>query len=215
MADDFHWNTVKASLKETLTVLMSGDAFTPFRLVGGTCLSLQLGHRMSDDIDLFTDAPYETIDFISIDKFLRKNFPYVSDLVAGPVGLGTSYLVGDNKDTAVKLDLYHTDSFIQEPLNNGIYRLATIEEVIAMKVDIIQRKARKKDFWDLHELIESYTLTKMMSLHSRRYPHNHDRRVIRRNFTDFSRADDDFNPICLRGKHWELIKLDFVEFMKN
>ena len=43
-----------------------------FRLVGGTGLSLYRGHRESVDIDLFTDAPYDSIDFDKIDSFLRS-----------------------------------------------------------------------------------------------------------------------------------------------
>jgi hypothetical protein len=39
-----------------------------FILVGGTSLSLQLGHRISIDIDLFTDSPYGSVDFKAIQK---------------------------------------------------------------------------------------------------------------------------------------------------
>jgi predicted nucleotidyltransferase component of viral defense system len=205
MPDRLHWNTVKPILKEVLTVLTHEKLFDPFRLVGGTSLSLQLGHRMSDDIDLFTDEPYDSLDFTAIDKFLRKTFKYVSDLAPGPVGMGVSYLVGHSKDESVKLDLFYTDAFIQPALEIGPYRLATVEEIIAMKIDIVQRKARKKDFWDLDELIEKYSIDEMIALHK------HDEKVIRENFVDFGRADEDFTPICLKGKHWELIKLDFAK----
>ncbi len=166
---------------------------------------------MSDDIDLFTDEPYGSLDFTAIDKFLRKNFKYVSGLVQGPVGMGVSYLVGHSKDESVKLDLFYTDAFIQPALEVGAYRLATFEEIIAMKIDIVQRKARKKDFWDLDELIDKYSIEQMIALHKQRYPHSHDEKLIRENFVDFERADEDFTPICLKGKHWELIKLDFVQ----
>lgn len=88
MADRLYWNTVKPILKEVLTILMHEKSFDPFRLVGGTSLSLQLGHRMSDDIDLFTDEAYGSLDFTAIDKFLRNTFKYVSDLAPGPVGMG-------------------------------------------------------------------------------------------------------------------------------
>lgn len=81
MPDRLHWNTVRPLLKEALATIMQNDIFQAFRLVGGTSLSLQLGHRKSDDIDLFTDEPYGSIDFAVIDKFLRKTFPYVSDPV--------------------------------------------------------------------------------------------------------------------------------------
>jgi hypothetical protein len=53
-----YWNTVTGLLKETLLELMQATEFKDFRLVGGTALSLKFGHRMSDDIDLFTDAHY-------------------------------------------------------------------------------------------------------------------------------------------------------------
>ncbi len=211
MPDRLHWNTVKPILKEVLTVLTQNKLFDPFRLVGGTSLSLQIGHRMSDDIDLFTDHPYDSLDFTQFNKFLRQTFAYVSDLTPGPVGMGVSYLVGHAREESVKLDLFYTDPFIQPALEFGPYRLATVEEIIAMKIDIVQRKARKKDFWDLDELLENYSVDKMIALHKQRYPHNHDEKVIRENFVDFERADEDFTPMCLKGKHWELIKLDFVE----
>lgn len=214
MPDRLHWTTVKPVLKDVLTILMHKKLFDPFRLVGGTSLSLQLGHRISDDIDLFTDEPYDSLDFTAIDKFLRKTFKYVSDLAPGPVGMGVSYLVGHSKDESVKLDLFCTETFIQPALKLGSYRLATVEEIIAMKIDIVQRKARKKDFWDLDELIEKYSIEQMIALHKQRYPHSHDEKVIRENFVNFERAEEDFTPVCLRGRHWELIKLDFVERLR-
>ncbi len=65
-----YWNTVAPILKEVLQDCIDEPIFKPFRLVGGTALSLQLGHRMSVDIDLFTDATYKSIDFKAIRKFL-------------------------------------------------------------------------------------------------------------------------------------------------
>ena len=90
MRKGLYWNTVTPLLKTILEQLMICEVFNLFRLVGGTSLSLQLGHRASVDIDLFTDAQYGTIDFDAIDKYLRKTFPYVSDSGVGPVGMGTS-----------------------------------------------------------------------------------------------------------------------------
>ncbi len=215
MSEELHWETVTPLLKSALTTFMEDDLFKPFRLVGGTSLSLQLGHRMSDDIDLFTDAPYESLDFSAIDKFLRQEFGYVSEISPGPIGMGISYLVGNTSDDTVKIDLYYTDPFIQPCLQIGSYRLATIEEIIAMKIDIVQRGARKKDFWDLHELLNEYNPTQMIALHEKLYPYNHNEKTIRTNFVDFSNADDDFEPKCLKGKYWELIKLDISKLLKS
>lgn len=52
-----YYNTVSDLLAASLKALMAESVFSEFRLVGGTALSLQLGHRKSIDIDLFTDMP--------------------------------------------------------------------------------------------------------------------------------------------------------------
>ena len=72
-----YWNTVNKTLKDSLLLLMKKEEFASFRLVGGTALSLHLGHRVSVDIDLFTDEPYRSIDFDAIEACLKNSFAYV------------------------------------------------------------------------------------------------------------------------------------------
>lgn len=208
-----HWFTVNDLLQQMLKKAMSAKAFDKFVLVGGTALSLQLGHRASVDIDLFTDAKYESIDFESIDNFFRQNYQYVKTN-KGQIGLGTSYYAGNNDKDAVKIDIYYTDAFIRPFKKIDDIRLASVEDIIAMKLDIVSHGGRKKDFWDLHELTDHFSVDEMIGFHNARYPYSHDDNAIRDMLTDFSLADDDFNPECLKGKHWELIKLDFVNLLK-
>ncbi len=61
--------------------------------------------------------------------------------------------------------------FIQPALLVDGIRLATIEEIIAMKIDVVQRVGRKKDFWDLHELLIDHDIQTMLDLHQQRYPY--------------------------------------------
>lgn len=66
---NLYLNTVSDLLWDALNKLMSLEVFNSFRLVGGTSLSLQLGHRGSIDrgsidIDLFTDSQYGSVDFV-------------------------------------------------------------------------------------------------------------------------------------------------------
>ena len=84
-----------------------------------------------------------------------------------------------------------------------------------MKIDVVQRVGRKKDFWDLHELLPKYDIQTMLTLHQQRYPYTHDKGLIIKNFTDFELADDEFDPVCLRGKYWEFIKEDIVEAVER
>ncbi len=215
MKNKLYYTTITPLLRDVLLDLMSSDAFKDFRLVGGTALSLHRGHRYSVDIDLFSDAEYGSIDFNAIDTYLRSNYPYVDTNTIEPVGIGKSYFVGSNPSDCVKLDLYYTDNFIQDMLIIDGIRLATVEEIIAMKIDVVSRKGRKKDFWDIHELIKDYTFEKMLRLHEQRYPYSHEPALIKNNFSDFSNADLDFEPICLRKKRWEFIKLDIIEYSQT
>ena len=166
-----YYKTVNNLLKEGLLQLMAAKEFENFRLVGGTSLSLQIGHRESIDIDLFSDVEYGEIDFDAIEKYLESNFKYLDHLSNIIPGMGKSYLIGEDKDNTLKLDIFYTDKFIQPIYLEDTIRMATIEEIIAMKLDVVQRVGRKKDFWDLHELFEKYSLTQMLDLHEQRYPY--------------------------------------------
>lgn len=90
-----YWNTVSPLLKQVLIDLMQEELFSPFRLVGGTSLSLQIGHRVSVDIDLFTAADYGSIDFKEIRSFLENKYPYCSSRNLDNVAFGTYFEVGN------------------------------------------------------------------------------------------------------------------------
>lgn len=208
-----YWNTVSTLLAESLSFFMNDKTFDDFRLVGGTALSLQLGHRMSLDIDLFTDKPYGSIDFELIDEKIRSDFRYVSQPIQVAIGGGRSYMVGDSPGTSIKLDMYYTDPFLEDVVLREGVRLASINEIATMKVDVVQRTGRKKDFWDIHKLLETQSLADLIGLHARKYPFHHDKGLILNNMLDFSRADSEPDPQCLDGKYWELIKLDLYELI--
>lgn len=216
MADKLYYNTVTPLLHSILKTLMVADEFKEFRLVGGTALSLYRGHRESVDIDLFTDAVYGTIDFDAINIFLRNTYPYVDTSNDNLIGFDKSYFIGESAENSVKLDVFYAnDSFIDDVVLIDNIRLASIDEIIAMKVDVISRGGRKKDFWDIHELMNDYSVEDMFSLHAKRHPYAHKRDELKQKFKEFENADNDFEPICMRGKHWVLIKLDTISFVNT
>jgi len=215
MAKPLYYSTVSTLLLSTLQDLMETSVFDNFRLVGGTSLSLQLGHRQSVDIDLFTDCIYDSVDFKAIDDYLRIHYAYMDTFVTDIVAMGKSYYIGKSKNDCIKLDLFYADPFIRPYLQVDELRLATLEEITAMKIDVVSRGGRKKDFWDIHELMEMFSIEHMLHLHEERYPYSHDRQEIISNFTSFENADIDFDPICLRKKYWEIIKLDLIDALQQ
>jgi Uncharacterized conserved protein len=212
MGSSLAYNTVNPLLLSVLVDIMSESLFNDYILVGGTALSLRLGHRVSVDIDLFTEKDYGSIDYDKIEAHLAQKYSYKHRPDTGNiVAMGRSFYVGETSKESVKVDLFYTDAFIRPYSMIGNIRLASLDDIVAMKVDVIQRKGRKKDFWDLHELLDRYSIERMLELHEERYPYTHSRGVIIENFTDFDRADDDFDPICFRGKFWESVKIDFCD----
>ena len=124
---------------------MSNSIFNPFYLVGGTSLSLRLGHRKSVDVDLFTNALYGSLDFSIFEKYFQNNFDYYDYTgMSEVVGFGRSYYVGESKDENVKIDLYYKDEIIDPCDIIDNIRIVTLNDVVAMKVDVVSRTGRKR-----------------------------------------------------------------------
>ena len=84
-----------------------------------------------------------------------------------------------------------------------------------MKMNVISRGSRKKDFWDIHYLLRQYTFEQLLELHAQRYEWEHDEESLIRNFRNFSIADEMPDPICLLGKDWDNIKIDLIEISER
>lgn len=102
-------NTKSDELWEALQLIAGMELLKNFKLAGGTALSLQLGHRISVDIDLFTNQEYGSVDFLSLEKELKKSFKIVDCGFTDLIGIGKSFFIGNNNDELVKLDLCYTD----------------------------------------------------------------------------------------------------------
>lgn len=214
-----HYESVKSELAEILKELMGDSLFSHFRLVGGTNLSLRFNHRISTDIDMFTDAPYGSLDFNKLETRLKERFQcYECTDKSGIVGFGRTYYIGHESDKIVKLDLmYENEPFLHGEENNDGIRMADLEEMAVMKIDAIFRSGRKKDYWDLHFLLfdRGLELKNLIELHKKRfeYTHNFDELIIQ--LTNFSIVDKEPDPICKIGKSWDSIKMDLIEVVES
>lgn len=197
-----------------LEVLMGLRELDQFRLVGGTGLSLQLGHRISEDIDLFTDADESSYNFRTIDQKLRDSFKYIDKGTIDDFNLGIMRFVGNTPDQRVKVDLFPTDRFIRDPVGVNSIRTAHIEDIAAMKMETISRGGRKKDFWDVAELLDHYSLDELINIYLEKHPYIKKEEILK-GLTDFSNADEYEPPVCMRGRKWDVIKSDIVKAVKE
>ena len=194
--------TVEPATLGLLKELMTFSELKQFRLVGGTALSLLYGHRASIDLDLFTD---EGFDVEPIVEKLTISYPTFS--YEGLKSTRLFFAMINN----VKVDFVNTfERFFQSPkLIDGI-RLASVDDIIALKLNAISGRGAKKDFWDLHELLTHYSIDEMLGFYSKRYPNNSPMMVLK-STTYFVDADKQLDPICFKKHSWESIKKEITK----
>lgn len=216
--------TTNESLFEVLEKLMSLESLSDFRLVGGTALSLLLGHRISEDIDMFAFKTYGSISFKIIEEEISATFPIVINTDENIPGLknlennfGLHLFIGKDNNSIVKVDILNwSDDFIFPVVLEDKIRLTLtdVAEIAAMKLDVISRGGRKKDFWDLSEILETHSLQSLIEVYKRKYPYN-DIGLVLTGLLNFSVADNMPDPVCFRGKYWELIQQEIKQKVRE
>lgn len=192
-------NTITEECWHLLEEIMALDFLMPFCLVGGTALSLQDGHRISDDIDLFSAHPFDipTLEFQLKHHFGSQALSYLKTF---PFGI-FCYIHN------IKVDLmYWGEGFIEEALNMEGVRIASQKDILAMKLEAIANRASKKDFFDLALLLSKFSLQDGFQFYQKRYPYNDPVAVVK-NITNFENADSQPDPILLSSPTWEEVKI--------
>ena len=143
-----HKTTVAPATLRLLWQLMDIPELSAFVLVGGTNLSLRFGHRISVDLDLFTNTPFEREEII---QKIVKSMPQTILLDQRKQSI---WLTIDG----VKVDIIlHEYPYIKgEELIENI-RFLAVEDVIPMKLEAMVTRGVKKDFWDIAELLTHVT----------------------------------------------------------
>ena len=206
-------NIASPLLLECLRKIMTNKAFDNHYLVGGTALALQRGHRISIDIDMFTNALYGEMNTDELKKALVEMFPYTENLERLDETLMVySLYVGNSRDDCIKLDICYDDDPIFPLVNIDGIRMVSEKDIAAMKLNCIaQDRQRKKDFWDIHDLLETYSIEDMVSFALKRYPWTLTLDKIINGFKRLPLLNDYTEIRCLKGKYWEFEVEDLME----
>ncbi|MFO7933222.1 MAG: nucleotidyl transferase AbiEii/AbiGii toxin family protein [Bacteroidales bacterium] len=153
-------NTVTEGVHELILSLQQKSDLRDFFLVGGTGLALQIGHRRSDDIDLFSLQGFD-VDYMQ--KLLESEYNYQTDHSAKNTLKGVI--------SGIKVDLItHPYRMILPVATTGSIRLASKEDISAMKVNAIANDGtRSKDFIDIYFLLEEMDINTLLHNFSLKY----------------------------------------------
>ena len=181
-------------LLKSLSVLPS---LAGTRLVGGTALALQYGHRMSVDLDFFGSV---NVDDNTLLEELRTaghvtGFRHVSPKIR-------FCLIDDIKVDIVDYSMY---PWIDNAVIEGPIRLASASDIAAMKVNAIEGRGTKKDFIDLYELLHHYSLNEILTFYAQKYPEHSNFRALM-SMAYFDDADAQISPKTYDLPDWNTMK---------
>lgn len=154
-------STVKESTLGLLRQLQAEPLLVTTRLVGGTALSLQIGHRESEDLDLFSVEPLQGL---LVQQLLVEKYGFMPTVIAENTLIG--FVQG------VKIDvIYHPFPWLEPAIEEDGMRIATKTDIAAMKMHaIINSGKRPKDFVDIAFLSMHFSYNEIKQLLLRRYP---------------------------------------------
>lgn len=119
-------------------------------LAGGTALAAHLHHRLSRDLDFFTDGPFDEAELADILR-ARGRFA-VTDQSAGT-------LSGVFEDTKVQFLDASTQYPVHDFVEVGGVRIASLPDLLATKVKVIADRGELRDYFDLMVIEQRTDLT--------------------------------------------------------
>ncbi|MBL4651507.1 MAG: nucleotidyl transferase AbiEii/AbiGii toxin family protein [Flavobacteriales bacterium] len=137
---------VNEKLIDLTRKLQSIELLRSHRLVGGTNLALRFNHRLSIDIDLFCDTTPDIHLAKAIESEIKNLFQSKDVTVTSVKSIGVFLVI-----KGIKVDIvnYRMNWLNQSELVSGI-NVASLEDIIAMKLETITDRGSRKDFYDIH-----------------------------------------------------------------
>lgn len=190
-----HYETISPATLELLKNIQSIPALHDTCLVGGTALALQLGHRKSIDLDMFGSihSPASEIRRKLSDGHMLQILKESDNI--------NIYLVD-----GVKVDFVnYVYDWLNPIVTEDTLRLASVEDIAAMKIAAVIGRGTKKDFIDLYFLLRTYSMTEILDFYSSKYPDG-SLFIAVKSLSYFDDAESDPTPEMLEPVSWQRIK---------
>ena len=155
-----HWESLTPATKDAFDLTNTlGELTQKFYLAGGTGLVLHYGHRISVDLDFFSDDPStvgpderSALRAAFDDSTLEITYDKDSTFVANWRGVGISFF---------RLNLY---PLVQPTLLIKNIRLASVEEISAIKFAALINRGTRKDMVDLYFILQRVSLDEIFQV---------------------------------------------------
>lgn len=188
--------TVLPDTLELLRVLMRQPLLSDMRLVGGTSLALQYGHRRSVDLDFFGHTTEDVEELTGVMKDCAES------VVLGNCSKRIKAYYLNN----IKVDVVNYDyPWIEKPVVEDGLRLASPKDIAAMKVNAVIGRGTKKDFVDIYFLLKHYSFDDLIRFYLQKYTDGSEYRALL-SMSYFADADPQPMPYMFQPVGWNSIK---------
>lgn len=198
---------IEPSTLQLLKVLQADSMFAQFHLAGGTGLALQLGHRLSVDLDLFSLTPFDSDFYL---EYLEKSYQFALDFSA------SSTLKGSIK--GIKVDfIAHSYNLIVPVVETDQVRIYSLADIAAMKVNAIAGNGtRSKDFVDLYFLLDQFSITQMLGFYETKYKDRNTFHALK-SLNYFDEVDLADWPVLIKNKKvtWDKVKTTIDKYCRE
>jgi predicted nucleotidyltransferase component of viral defense system len=190
-------NAIEPATLELLKKICTIKFINDFALGGGTNLALRMNHRLSVDLDFFTNSKFNNEKIFQV---ITNQFPKAELLFEQ-----NQTMMFSINEIKVDFILYPFKWLQQfEWLENS--RLLSVTDIIPMKLQALSNRFSKKDFWDIAFLLNDVSVAKMIEIFTTKFPQI-DPGFIIHSLVAFEEAEKDPDPICVIPKTWKEIKL--------
>ncbi|MBO4316117.1 MAG: nucleotidyl transferase AbiEii/AbiGii toxin family protein [Prevotella sp.] len=188
--------TILPDTLELLKTLMQQPLISQMRLVGGTSLALQYGHRKSIDLDFFGTTTED------VEELTEMMHQCAQQVIRGNYSKRIKTFFLNN----IKVDLVNYDyPWIDDAIMEEGLRLASPKDIAAMKVNAVIGRGTKKDFIDIFFLLQHYTFEDILRFYMQKYPDGSEYRALL-SMNYFADAELQPMPVMLQQADWESIK---------
>ena len=203
-----HIKTIEPGTLSLLKCLMQLPELSGFSLVGGTALALKYGHRTSIDLDLFSEEDFNhDIVYAALQNVFQHHLSYSGTRSRW----GVFCMI-----KGVKVDIvYFPHKRIQPVEQYEKIRMYGDHDLMAMKVNAILRRGKKKDFWDICELLEHYSMQQMIDCYYKKFSSQMLSISIPHALTYFVDAHDSEAPVSFKGQTWASVQAFIQKQVRN
>ncbi|MDO8570256.1 MAG: nucleotidyl transferase AbiEii/AbiGii toxin family protein [Candidatus Daviesbacteria bacterium] len=195
--------TLSTNATASLALLGNSGILNKGYLAGGTACALQLGHRISLDLDFFTDKEFST-DLVL--NQLSKLHGFKLDETEEWIILG-----GFPK---VKFSyFYYPYPLIKKVTIFSKVNVSSLEDISAMKIAAVCERGTKRDFIDLYFLIKKkFSLDDILNFYDKKYKKLASNFLhIVKSLNYFDDAESQSMPDMLIPVSWDEVKKFFQD----